>query len=27
MNKMILPPDYFIDPRWRSLIDATYSAL
>jgi len=27
MNKMILPPDYFVDPRWRSLVDATYVAL
>jgi CubicO group peptidase (beta-lactamase class C family) len=27
MNKMILPPDYFIDPRWRGLVDATYAAL
>jgi CubicO group peptidase (beta-lactamase class C family) len=27
MNKMILPPDYFIDPRWRTLVDATYAAL
>ena len=27
MNKMIMPPDYFIDPRWRGLIDATYAAL
>jgi CubicO group peptidase (beta-lactamase class C family) len=27
MNKMIVPPDYFIDPRWRGLVDATYAAL
>ncbi|TMB69339.1 MAG: beta-lactamase family protein [Chloroflexi bacterium] len=27
MNKMILPPDYFIDPRWRGLVDATYASL
>jgi len=27
MNKMIVPPDYFIDPRWRPLVDATYAAL
>jgi CubicO group peptidase (beta-lactamase class C family) len=27
MNKMIIPPDYFVDPRWRTLIDATYAAL
>jgi len=27
MNKMIVPPDYFVDPRWRGLIDATYAAL
>jgi CubicO group peptidase (beta-lactamase class C family) len=27
MNKMIVPPDYFIDPRWRTLVDATYAAL
>ena len=27
MNKMLLPPDYFIDPRWRPLVDATYAAL
>ncbi len=27
MNKMIMPPDYFIDPRWRGLVDATYAAL
>jgi CubicO group peptidase (beta-lactamase class C family) len=27
MNKMIIPPDYFIDPRWRPLVDATYAAL
>jgi len=27
MNKMIVPPDYFTDPRWRGLVDATYAAL
>ena len=27
MNKMIIPPEYFVDPRWRGLIDATYAAL
>ena len=27
MNKMIVPPDYFTDPRWRGLVDATYPAL
>lgn len=27
MNKMIVPPDYFIDPRWRGLVEATYAAL
>jgi CubicO group peptidase (beta-lactamase class C family) len=27
MNKMIIPPEYFVDPRWRSLVDATYAAL
>ena len=27
MNKMLLPPDYFVDPRWRSLVDAAYAAL
>jgi CubicO group peptidase (beta-lactamase class C family) len=27
MNKMILPPDYFVDPRWRTLVDATYASL
>jgi CubicO group peptidase (beta-lactamase class C family) len=27
MNKMIVPPDYFVDPRWRGLVDATYAAL
>ena len=27
MNKMLLPPDYFVDPRWRTLVNATYAAL
>jgi CubicO group peptidase (beta-lactamase class C family) len=27
MNNMIIPPEYFTDPRWRGLIDATYAAL
>lgn len=27
MNKMIIAPEYFVDPRWRTLIDATYAAL
>ena len=26
MNKMNIPPEYFVDPRWRGLIDATYAA-
>jgi hypothetical protein len=25
--KMIIPREYFVDPRWRSLVDATDAAL